>query len=102
MYNHAACETAGLPGPGSTSHSDGHSDKCLNSLRIEIFIFVFPLQDFIKSLLVKDPSSRLGGRDGRADSGQDVIRHMFFTTVDWDRWDQTASCGNKNILVPQK
>ena len=41
LYNHAACETAGLPGPGSTSHSDGHSDKCLNSLRIEIFIFIF-------------------------------------------------------------
>ena len=46
---------------------------------------------------MKDPSSRLGGREGRAESGQDVIRHMFFTTVDWDRWDQTASYGNNQL-----
>ena len=66
------------------------------------YLYLYLLQDFIKSLLVKDPSSRLGGRDGRAESGQDVIRHMFFTTVDWDRWDQTASYENKNISAPQK
>ena len=69
LYNHAACETAGLPGPGSTSHSDGHSDKCLNSLRIEIFIFTAGLHQVAAGegpLLAAGRQGRQGGeRPGR-------------------------------------
>jgi len=38
-------------------------------------------KDLLGGLLVKDPRSRLGG--GRNDAG-DIMRHNFFSSIDWD------------------